>query len=135
MRFLRGQAAWLVVSVLLSGVWWLGSRELGQQTPGGQSPDRQNATTAVAALSSAVTLTLRSGEVVRGQLNGAAWACPSWQTELQRGPDLQINLPDGRTVTGDQVSRVDVAGSPEAQLARTLSGSCPDRLSITWPAP
>lgn len=135
MRFLRGQAAWLVVSVLLSGVWWLGSRGGGQPEGGRGNVAPATSLTGAAALSSPVTLTLRGGEVVRGQLSGAAWACPSWTAQLALGAELQIELPDGRTLTGDQVARIDVAASPEAQLARALAGSCPARLKIGPPAP
>lgn len=107
MTFLRNQLAWVLLSVFLSGVWWLMTHTDGAHGAPAAAP--RASADATLGLSTPVTLTLTGGEVIRGVITGAEAICPSWQATLAAG-NLSVTLPDGRRVPGSAVQ--DITSSP-----------------------
>ena len=130
MTFLRQQAAWLLLSLILSGVWWL-MTHTGQAAPASSAPA---ATTSTLSLSTAAQLTLNSGEVIRGTITGAQALCPSWNDTLAAG-DLNISLPDGRTLRGQDVKSISAEAVTLGGLAELVNTTaCGNTLTLHAPA-
>lgn len=127
MKFLRNQAAWAVVSVILSGVWWLMTHTGSAAPAATTSPPPGEATL---SLSTPATVTLTSGEVVRGVITGVQAVCPSWSEALAAG-DVTVTLPDGRTVPGSDVRTIASAPVTLGGMANLVnSTACGDALSV-----
>ncbi|PNY80515.1 hypothetical protein [Deinococcus koreensis] len=129
MTFLRHQAAWLLLGLLLSGVWWL-MTHTGGAAP---APSTPATTSAALSLSTPARLTLNSGEVVGGVISGAQALCPSWNAQLAAG-DLTITLPDGRSLRGGDVRAIDAAPATLGGLAELVNTTaCGDTLTLHTP--
>ena len=102
MKFLRNQAAWAILSVLLSGVWWLMAHSGGAAPAATAAPPPGDATL---SLSTPALLTLASGETIRGTITGVQAICPSWTDALAAG-DVTVTLPDGRQIPGSDVRSI-----------------------------
>lgn len=111
--------AGVIASLLGSLIWYLASPA---PAPGSDDP---------AALRTPVRVTLTSGEVMTGELQGSDSLCADWTSALQGNPATRVTLPDGRTLDGQDVRSVAAGRSPVAgALAMGAVSACGDTLTI-----
>jgi len=107
-------------SAVLSAVWYLASPKDPPTTPAD-----------LALLRTPVTVTLRNGQQLTGDLHSADSLCADWTAALQAAPDTVVTLPDGRATTGADVQQVQVSRQGLAGLdAMGSASACPATLTV-----